>query len=61
MGPSAERAVTIYSNDSARLNKMATMPIHGKPLKKLLLQNQESFDVESWQITSGQGLLSLFK
>ena len=32
---------------------MATMPIYVKPPKSLLLQNQESFEAESWYIASG--------
>ena len=34
------------------LNKMATMSIYGKTLKSLFLQNQESFEGESWYIAS---------
>ena len=30
MGPSVKRVLTIYSNGSAHLNKMATMPIYGR-------------------------------
>ena len=33
IGPSVERIVTIYSNVSAPLNKMAIMPIYGKTKK----------------------------
>ena len=41
--------------------KMAVMPIYGKPLKNLLLQNQESFAAESLYITSGtEGLTDFF-
>ena len=32
---------------------MAAMPIYVKPPKNLLLQNQESFEAESWYIASG--------
>ena len=39
-------------NDSAPLNKKAAMPIYGKTLKNLLLQNQESFVSESRYIAS---------
>ena len=56
MGLSVERVLTICSNGSAPLNKIAAMSIYGK---NLLLQNQESFEAESWYIASGtQGLLS---
>ena len=30
MGPSVEKVLTICSNGSVQLNKMATMPIYGK-------------------------------
>ena len=33
MGPSIERMLTICSDGSASLNKMATMPIYDKTLK----------------------------
>ena len=36
MGPSVERMLTICSNGSAPLNKMAAMPIYGRTLKNLL-------------------------
>ena len=62
-GPSVERILTICSNGSAPLNKMAAMPIYGKKnLKNLLLQNQESFGADSWYIASWtQDLPGLFK
>ena len=62
MGPSVKRVLPSCSNGSAPSNKMAAMPIYGKTLKNLLLQNQESFGAESWYIASrAQGLPSLFK
>ena len=39
MGPSVERMLTICLNGFALLNKMGVMPIYGKTLKNLLLQN----------------------
>ena len=61
MGPSVERMLTICSNSSAPLNKMAAMPIYDTTLKTVL-QNKESFEAESWYTASGtQSLLSLFK
>ena len=39
MEPSVERMLTICSNGSVPLNKMAAMPINGKTLKNLLLKN----------------------
>ena len=54
--------VEICTNGYGPLIKMAAMPIYGKTLKSLLLQNQESFKAESWYIASWtQDLLSLFK
>ena len=50
--------VTISSNGST-MNKMATMPIYVKKRLKTILQNQDSFEAESWYIASGtQGLPS---
>ena len=46
--PSVERALSIYTNGSAPLNKVAAMPIYGKTQYNLLLQNQGSFETESW-------------
>ena len=59
MGASIERVLIICSNDSAPFNKMAAMPIYSKTLKYLLLQNQESFEAESWYIASGTQVLPI--
>ena len=32
---------------------MAAMPVYGKTLKNLLLQNKENFEAESWYAASG--------
>ena len=62
MAPSIERVLPICLNDSVPLNKVAAMPIYGKTLKTLLLQNQEIFEAESWYISSEtQDLPSVFK
>ena len=63
MGPSVEGILTVCSNGSTPLNKMASMPIYGKKLLKILPhQNQESFKAESVCIALGtQGLPSLFR
>ena len=45
--PSVKGGLKIYTNDRGPLIKMAVMPIYGKTLKNLLLQNQESFGAES--------------
>ena len=44
------------------MTKMAAMPIYGKSLENLLLQNQKSYDLETWHIASGtQALQSVYK
>ena len=59
MGLSVEGILTICSNGFTKLNKMASMPIYSKTLKKLLLKNQESFEDESsYKATVNQGLPS---
>ena len=47
MGPFVKRMLTVCSNGSVPLNKVAAMPIYGKTLKNLLPQNSESFEAES--------------
>ena len=59
MGPSVERMLTVCFNGFAPLNKMAVMPIYGKTLKNLLLQNLENFEAEFWYTLFGtQSLFS---
>ena len=36
----------IYSNELGHMTNMATKPIYGKNLKKLLLQKQQTDDLE---------------
>ena len=61
IGLSVEGVLSVCSNGSALLNKIATMPMYGKKTLKNLLWNQESFEAESWYIASGtQGLLSRY-
>ena len=40
------------------MTNMAAMPINGKNLKNLLLQNQKSYYLETWHVALG---LKLFK
>ena len=40
----------IYTNELGHMTNMATMPIYGKKLKKLLLQNQLTDDLETWYV-----------
>ena len=52
----------IYINDLGHMTNMAVMPIYGKTLKSLLLQNQYTIDLETWYVAlSMQVLPRLFK
>ena len=52
----------IYINGLGLLTNMAAMPIYGKNLKNLLLQNQVTDDHETWYVAlSMQVLPRLFK
>ena len=52
----------IYTNDLGHMTNMAAMPIYGKNLKNLLLQNQCTDDLETWYVAlSMQVLQRLFK
>ena len=52
----------VCSNGPGHMTKMAAMPIYGKNLKNLLLQNQRADDLETWYAASGARVLpSLFK
>ena len=63
MEPPWEGGTKVYINGPGHMTKMAAMPIYGKNLKKnLLLQNQKSYDLETWHVASGtQTLHSLYK
>ena len=57
-----QRGKKVYINGSGHMTKMAAMPIYGKNLKNLLLQNQKSYDLETWHVaTVTQALQSLYK
>ena len=61
MEPPWEGETKVYINGPGHMTKMATMPIYGKDLKKLL-QNQMSYDLETWHVASvTQALQSLYK
>ena len=52
----------IYINELGHMTNMAAMPIYGKNLKNLLLQNQYTTDLESWYVASCMRVLPmLFK
>ena len=40
----------VYINGPGHMTKMAAMPIYGKKLKNLLLQNQKAYDLETWHV-----------
>ena len=62
MEPPWDGGTKVCSNGPGHMTKMATMPIYGKNLKNLLLQNQMADDLESWYAALGaQVLSSLFK
>ena len=60
--PPWEGGTKVYINGPGHMTKMAAMPIYGKNLKHFLLQNQKSYDLETWHVASGtQALRSLYK
>ena len=42
------------------MTKMAAMPIYGKNFKNLLLQNQKSYDLETWHVALGLKLYKVY-
>ena len=40
----------INTNELGHMTNMAAMPIYGKTLKNLLLQNQKTHDLETWYV-----------
>ena len=62
MEPPWEGGTIVYINDPGHMTMMATMPIYGKNLKILLLQNQMSYDLETCHVAPvTQALQSLYK
>ena len=45
------------SNGLGHMTNMAAMPIYGKNLKNLLLQNQQTNDLETWYVASCMGVV----
>ena len=43
----------VYINGPGLMTKMAAMPIYGKTFKNHLLQNQKSYDLETWHVALG--------
>ena len=59
--PPWEGGTKVYINGPGHMTKMAAIPIYGKNLKNLLLQNQMSYDFETWHVASvTQALHSLY-
>ena len=50
--PPWEGGTKVYINGPGHMTKMAAMPIYGKNLKNLL-QNQKSYDLETWHVALG--------
>ena len=53
MEPPWEGGKEVYINGLGHMTKMAAMLIYGKNLKNLLLQNQKSYDLETWHVSLG--------
>ena len=52
----------IYTNELGHITNVAAMPIYGKNLKNLLLQNQWIDDLETWYMALSMRVLpKLFK
>ena len=62
--PPWEGGTKVYVNGPCHMTKMVAMPIYGKNFKNLLLQNQESYDLETLHVhvaLGTQALQSLYK
>ena len=60
--PLWEGGTKVYINGPGHMTNMAAMPIYGKNLKKILFQNQMTYDLETWHVASViQALQSLYK
>ena len=60
MEPPWEGGTKVYINRSGHMTKMAAMPIYGKNLKHLLLQNQKAYDLVTWHVASGPKLYKVY-
>ena len=60
--PPWDGGTKVCSNGPVHMTNMAAMPIYGKNLKNLLLQNQKAGDLESWCAALGARVVpNLFK
>ena len=55
--PLGKRGKKIYIFCPGHITKMATLPIYGKNLKNLLLQNHQADCLETWYVASGELVL----
>ena len=60
--PPCEGGTKVYVNGPGHMTKMAASPKYGKTLKNRLLQNQKSYDLETWHVALGtQATQRLYK
>ena len=57
--PPWEEGTKVYINGPGHMTKVAAMPIYGKNLKNILLQNQKSYDHETWHVSLGTQALQI--
>ena len=57
MQPPGKEGKKIYIFGPGHMTKMATMPIYGKNVKNLLLQNHLVDCFETWYVASGELIL----
>ena len=60
MEPPWEGGTKVYINGPGHMTKMAAMPIYGKNLKNLLLQNQKSYYLKTWHVASALKLYQVY-
>ena len=50
----------VYINGPGHITKIAAMPIYGKTLKNLLLQNRKSNELETWHVALVTHVLQVY-
>ena len=58
--PPWDGGTKVYINGPGHMTNMAARPIYGKNLKNPLLQNQKSYDLETWHVASGTQALQIY-
>ena len=53
MEPPSEGRKKVYINGLGHITKKVAMHMYGKNLKHLLVQNQNSYDLETWHVSLG--------